>query len=427
MTQTFHPAHAPSRAAEQPTHWIAFILIASVGYLAVLSFLNARGLQTSSAQVAGVEVLLYMACLGVLIRRLPLVTVAWSFALFAWIVLTWLVRQSPDLKSLRDLLIPILFLSLGRQVADVAFADRLLRVIVTLVVVLGLFEALLTTSYSQLFNTFSFYVNLGGIRESAAMFEGQMLTLNGYRPEGIGRTILPFLLGPHRSSSVMMEPVSLGNFGVILLAWGLSKPWPEIRRFPYWLLGAALLITLSDSRFGLTLSVVLIGVRALPLPMVRRLAPLIPFLILAAVLALAFFWPSTGDNLLGRISLSGRAVLNFDGLMLLGLEGPLPNFGDMGFAYVISRFGAPLCLLLILALFTLPIAHPQGERFRILLVLYIFANLAVSGTSVFALKTAGLMWFLLGVLSAAHPGAASAFPAASPARATGLKPMVARP
>lgn len=427
MTQTFHPAHTPSWAAEQPTHWIALILVASVCYLAVLSFLNARGLQTSSAQVAGVEVLLYMACLGVQIRRLPPLTVAWSFALFAWIVLTWLIRQSPDLKSLRDLLIPILFLSLGRQVADVAFADRLLRVIVALVVTLGLFEALLTTSYSQLFNTFSFYVNLGGIRESAAMFEGQMLTLNGYRPEGIGRTILPFLLGPHRSSSVMMEPVSLGNFGVILLAWGLSKPWPEIRRFPYWLLGAALLITLSDSRFGLTLSVVLIGVRALPLPLLRKLAPLIPFLILAAVLGLAFFWPSTGDNLLGRISLSGQAVLNFDGLMLLGLEGPLPNFGDMGFAYVISRFGAPLCLLLILALFTLPMAHPQGERFRILLVLYIFANLAVSGTSVFALKTAGLMWFLLGVLSAAHPGAASAFPAVWPARATRLKPMSVRP
>lgn len=284
-----------------------------------------------------------------------------------------------------------------------AFADRQLKVIVGILVVLGLFEALLTRSYSQLFNTFSFYVNLGGIRESAAMFDGQLLTLNGFRPEGIGRTILPDLLGPHRTSSAMMEPVSLGNFGVILLAWGLSKPWPEIRRFPAWILSAALLIALSDSRFGLTLSFVLVTARLLPLPMLRKLAPFFPFLILAAVLGLAVFWPSTGDHLLGRISLSGNALLNFDSRMLLGLQGPLPNFGDMGFAYVISRFGIPLCLVLILAMFTLPMADLRGERFRILIVLYIFANLAVSGTSVFALKTAGLMWFLFGVLSAARP------------------------
>ncbi|EYC51965.1 polysaccharide polymerase [Hylemonella gracilis str. Niagara R] len=403
MNQPLPSAQTTSEAPDYPARWVAFILIASVCYLAVLSFLNARGLLVSPLLVAGVEALLYLACLSALVRRLPLSTLAFSFAVFSWVMLTWLIRQSPDLKGLRDLLIPILFLSLGRQVADVTFADRQLKTIVTLLVALGLFEALLTTTYSQLFNTFSFYVNLGGIRESAAMFEGQLLTLNGFRPEGIGRTILPSVLGAHRTSSAMMEPVSLGNFGVILLAWGLSKSGAEMRRFPAWLLSAALLIALSDSRLGLTLSVVLIGARMLPLPMLRRFSPFIPFLIFAAVLGLAFFWPSTGDHLLGRISLSGQALLNFDGRMLLGLQGPLPNFGDMGFAYVISRFGIPLCLVLILVMFTLPMGDLRGERFRILIVLYIFANLAVSGTSVFALKTAGLMWFLFGVLSAARP------------------------
>ena len=45
------------------------------------------------------------------------------------------------------------------------------------------------------------------------------------------------------------------------------------------------------------------------------------------------------------------------------------------------------------------------ERFsyygmRALLVLYFFSSLAISGSSMFALKTAGLMWFLLGALAA---------------------------
>lgn len=400
-----HHHHGVRPALPFPAYqanWVTTILVASVCYLAVLSFANARGLHVSPMLVGLVETFVYAACITAQIRRIPLFTVALSFCVFSWVVFTWLVRQSPDLKSLRDLIIPILFVSLGRYVADAKFADKTLKQLIAILVSLGLFEALFTDAYGRLFNTFSFYVNLGGIRESSAMFEGQMLTLNGYRPEGIGRTILPFLLGPHRTSSALMEPVSLGNFGVILLAWALSKSWKEIRGNPVFAIGAAVLITLSDSRLGLVMAFVLVVVRLFPLPILSRLAPAAPFLILGSVVGLAAFLPSTGDNLLGRITRSGTELLHFDWTLIFGIHGPLPNFGDMGFAYIISRFGAPLCIGLVVAIFTLPMADQRGERFRIMLVLYIFGNLAVSGTSVFALKTAGVMWFLLGVLSAAR-------------------------
>jgi putative polymerase len=84
----------------------------------------------------------------------------------------------------------------------------------------------------------------------------------------------------------------------------------------------------------------------------------------------------------------------------------LPDFGDMGFAYVLSRFGAPQLIALLLVLFLVPTASDRAQRFRALLVLYFFCSLAISGTSAFALKTAGLMWFLFGAL-AADPAAAS--------------------
>jgi putative polymerase len=379
------------------------LLVVSVCYLAVLSFLNARGVRASSLSVAGVEALIYLVCLALLMRRLPPVAVAISLFIFSWVVLSWLLRQSTDVKSLRDLVIPILFLSLGRQVADVAFAERALRLILVIMVALGLFETLFTSLYSTLFNTYSFYINMGGIRDGSAAFDGQMLTLNGYRPEGIGRTILPGLLGSHRTSSALMEPVSLGNFSAILMAWGLSKPWNERRDAATFVLGAVLLITLSDSRFGMLVCAAMVALRLLPLPMVRRCAPAIPFVILACVLGVAALVPGTSDDLLGRISRSGRALLQFDVPLLLGVYSPLPNFGDMGFAYVVSRFGAPLTIGLILALFLVPMADERGQRFRVLVVTYMFANFAVSGTSVFALKTAGLLWFLFGVLSAATP------------------------
>ena len=384
--------------------WVATILVASVCYLSVLSFLNARGLHVSAALVGLVEALIFAGCLSIQMPRLPLSTVALSFCVWAWIIFTWLIRQSPDIKSLRDLIIPLLFLSLGRHVADVGFANRCLKLIVGILIAVGLFEVVFTETYASLFNTFSFYVNLGGIDESAAMFKGQMLTLNGYRPEGIGRTILPILLGSHRASSVLMEPVSLGNFAVILLAWALSKPWPEIRKAPWLILSAALLITLCDSRFGLMMSAALIVLRLLPVPMLGRLAPTLPFLILAIVIGLASFISGEGDNLLGRIARSGIELQHFNWALLIGLSGPLPNYGDMGYAYVLSRFGAPLSMALVILLFLIPMANPRGVRFRALLVLYLFGSLAISGTSIFALKTAGLMWFLFGVLSAAPDG-----------------------
>jgi putative polymerase len=381
--------------------WVAVILLLSVGNLPLLAFLNARGIAASSAGVGLAEALAFALCLAVQLRRLPPWTVALALGLVSWIVLTWLVRQRPDIKSVRDLLIPILFISLGRQLADSVFADRCLRWITALVLAVGLFEVLFTDAYGTLFNTFSFYAGLGSIRESAAMFSGQTLTLNGFRPEGVGRTLLPALLGAHRTSSVFLEPVSLGNFAVILLGWNLSRDWKDMPKPALLLVLAALtLIVLSDSRFGMLMAVLLLGYRLLPMPAFRWVAPVYPFAMFGAILGVAWFMPQFSDTLLGRISNSGQSLLAFDASRLLGLDSPLPGYGDMGYAYVLSRFGALQVMGLLLVLFLLPCPAERAQRFRAMVVLYFFSSLAISGTSVFALKTAGLMWFLLGALSA---------------------------
>jgi putative polymerase len=387
-------------AATDARFWVAVILLLAVGNLSMLAFLNARGLPVSSALVALAEALVFGLCLAVQLRRLPPWTLALGLGVISWIVLTWLIRQRPDLKSVRDLLIPILFISLGRQLADSIFAERCLRWVTLVVVVVAVLEALFADAYGTLFNTFSFYANLGSIRESSAMFDGQTLTLNGFRPEGIGRTLLPMLLGAHRTSSVFLEPVSLGNFAVVLLAWNLSRDWKDMTRSTLLVLAAGLLIVLGDSRFGLLMALMLLVYRVLPMPAFRWVAPVFPFVVFAAILGVAWFLPQVSDTLLGRISNSGRSLLAFDSARLLGLDGPLPGYGDMGYAYVLSRFGAPLVIGLVFLLFLIPCSSERGQRFRAMVVLYFFSSLAISGTSVFALKTAGLMWFLLGALTA---------------------------
>jgi putative polymerase len=165
-------------------------------------------------------------------------------------------------------------------------------------------------------------------------------------------------------------------------------------------LAAGLLIVLGDSRFGLLMALMLLVYRVLPMPAFRWAAPVFPFVVFAAILGVAWFLPQVSDTLLGRISNSGRSLLAFDSARLLGLDGPLPGYGDMGYAYVLSRFGAPLVIGLVFLLFLIPCSSERGQRFRAMVVLYFFSSLAISGTSVFALKTAGLMWFLLGALTA---------------------------
>jgi len=389
-----------AEAATESRFWVAVILLLAVCNLPLLAFLNARGIAISSALVGLAEALIFALCLAVQMRRLPPWTLALGLGVISWIVLTWLIRQRPDVKSVRDLLIPILFISLGRQVADSVFAERCLRWAAALVLAVGLLEAMFTDAYGSLFNTFSFYAGLGSIRESAAMFSGQTLTLNGFRPEGIGRTLLSALLGAHRTSSLFLEPVSLGNFAVILLAWSLSRDWKDRAKPMLLVLAALVLIVLSDSRFGMLMAALLLGYRLLPMPAFRWVAPVYPFVMFAAILGVGWLMSQFSDTLLGRIANSGHSLLAFDASRLMGFDAPLPGYGDMGYAYVLSRFGVLQVIGLLLVLFLMPCSSERAERFRAMLVLYFFSSLAISGTSVFALKTAGLMWFLLGALAA---------------------------
>lgn len=377
------------------------LLLSSVTYLSVLSLLNAQGIVPASSMLIGlVEFMIYAGCIYFLRADFPSGAMNLIVALFLLLGVFGVIRGEFDLKGLRDLLIPILFFCLGRNFSDISRADRLLKIILTIVAAFGLFEVVFLDLYSTLFNSFSFYVKTGGFQEESAMFEGQMLALNGFRPEDIGRTLLPMLLGVHRASSLLMEPVSLGNFAVIVLAWGMSKPQADWRNARIFILGACFLIILTDSRFALMMILPMLLLRALPASFSAATAWLMPGICLIITLVVPFLATGESDNLAGRVARSGVELLHFDLPMLFGLAGSLPNFGDMGFAYVISRFGFPLCAVLIFIVNVQPIFTEVAARFRAYLLLYLSAILAISGTSFFALKTAGMLWFLFGALCA---------------------------
>ena len=381
--------------------YATFLLLAVVLHHWILCLLHNKGISVSVARVAMAEMVIYIACVPLLLARLSLrLLVAVFVALGACGLLALFRGGYFDAKAARDLLIPLLFLWAGRSYGQHGRSlDRPLLLIAGLVVLIGLVQAVIPDLYNRVFNTFSYYVSLGGISEGSAQVSGQAVTLNGLRPEGIGRTLLPQVLGAQRVSSVFLEPVSLGNFAVMLLAWGLAKPSAEWRTSLWFLLAAFVCIVLADSRFGFYMSGLMVLLRFTLHGRGHLVAITFPAFGALALLALAAWFPGHGDNLVGRMTVSGQFLAGFDHLSLLGVRDFATNFGDMGYAYVFSRFSLMGAALMWICVFLIPLRDETARRFRTFLAIYVTLILCVSGTSLFALKTAGVLWFAFGALS----------------------------
>lgn len=379
------------------TGTIFAILIASVVYQTVLAFMNTHLFRTSASLVALSEFFIYLACVLMIARHIRLEFVAIVSLVLAYLLLLSIFRNALEIKGFRDVMIPILFYWLGRHVADTHLADRVLKFLVILTLAFGLFELFFLDQYSRVLNIFSYYLSTGTVTVATNFISDSTLNLNGMRPEGIGRTILPSLFSSHRVSSVFLEPVSLGNFSVIIAAWGLSKPRAEYKQALFFVLSAIVLIALSDSRYGLIMVTLLIALRVIVQGRLHTAAIISPFVsILALILIGLFFKGDFGDNVIGRLFWTGDTLLSFNIEKVLGIQGFDIPYGDMGYAYLISRWGILLCIVLWVAIWMIRMPDDRGNRFRAYIALYISLILTVSGTSFFALKTAGVLWFLMG-------------------------------
>jgi len=373
------------------------ILLMAVSYQALLCLMNTFGLRASVTLVGLAEALIMLSCLPFLLRRLSPGLLFIALLAGAYFCIAAIFSGQLNPKTFRDLAIPLCFFWLGYNLGRPELVERALVPIILLVIGLGLFEMTMLDTYTRFFDIFNYYVSTGILKPITEFVRESKLQLNGTRPEGIGRTLLPWLLGNHRVSSVFLEPVSLGNFATILAAWGLSYDARDWRKGLFFVGSAVVMIILCDSRFALLLLPLMLAVRLLR-GAALNLTILAPFVAISLVLLTgALTTEYGGDNLVGRVALSGWALLDFDLDMLFALTTP-PYFGDMGYAYLLAGFGLPISLLLWFSLWLKPVPDDRSRRFRALASCYIALILAVSGTSLFAFKTSALLWCMLGCL-----------------------------
>lgn len=394
-------APATSRRAVAPD-WraraLSAVVIGAILFNFALCFVNTNLFRTGAGIVIGCEMALIGATLALLAGR--------NFDLFvilgvyvAYTLFLAALQGSFDPKPARDLMIPVIFYFAARELGSREDGDRLVQAAVWIVLVVGLFEYGFLKQFVRFFDILGYYVSRGTVQAAAAEMSGDRLFASGMRYEG--RTLLP-MLGEHRVSSVFLEPVSVGNFGAICFSWIVLRDWGRPLRMFARLLPVVAIFVLADARFGLAVSLLSIMAFALAGLTGRVLLAAAPFAMIVTLAWIGYSWPDVAwDNTLrGRVLLGGQFLSKLD---LSDIFALVPNFSftaDSGYAYTLVKIGlagfAGMWLLFALA----PARDDISWRYRVFVAVYVTLLLVISN-SIYSIKTAALLWYLVGALDAA--------------------------
>lgn len=409
------PAHTKAGIAR------AGLVLTAILFNAVLCFISTvGGIHFSNVTIVLCEALILMAGLYLVRTRISGFSIRIAIVVVTMMLAMKLLNSGLDLKLLHDLSIPYIFFELG-TLATVRQGNRLVWAIMAIVLALGSFEVSMPVEFGKLFDVWSYYVDKG-VLTTAINYGNSTSFISGVRAGQEARSFFPSLLGPQRFSSVFLEPVSMGNFSVIVFAWCLSVRQSEWWKNMILILAAAICAILSDSRFAFVCWFLMLGLRYTPLYRSRFVLFCIPagamlaLLITGSLHQLPDIKPYImSDTFPGRLLFSGR-LLNYWGWpQWFGLAKSPIYTDDTGYAYVINNMGLPLALgVLGLMVMKMP-ATREAASMKAMIIVYMATSLCI-GANMFTIKTAALVWFLYGAASvmSATPKRDTATPANAP-------------
>lgn len=311
-----------------------------------------------------------------------------------WLLLS-ILRQNADPKFFRDVAIIPLFIILGMASCNGEGLHRRLFWLHIVILGFALWEAFAVTSFVRVFSIADYFASTRGSNTLAWSVDSGLF-LSSVRPE---ERFLFADLPIHRLSSVFLEPVSLGNYVVIATIWlaGFWKQIPAWMRLPA-VLATLLLLVGSDSRMATVTCVAIL----LALPFKRLIFPLAPALTAPLVIAAMTFlaWAldlkSGLDDFGGRIAHAVEVLGDFRLEEYAGLSlAPLNGSEDAGFAYIIMTQSLVVAAILWACLFVRKLRSVDSRYVHLAIALYVALNLTVSW-SLFSIKTAAIVWVLLG-------------------------------
>ncbi|PXA94645.1 hypothetical protein DMC47_20440 [Nostoc sp. 3335mG] len=332
-----------------------------------------------------------------------------------------LVFERPMIEGFRNVLIIAAFTVLG-----IRYDEKMLRIAFALscLIALGvlLIEINNVETYAAIFRPADYLSKTRGYAIKEFMEEtGLAIGTIAYS----SRFSFGLYDGP-RTSSIFLEQVSINCFSIVLMVY-LCTMWQRlsIAERVLTLATVVLIVVTNNARMSSILApLFLFGYWIFPrLP--RYWQALIPVVSLAVTFLLFAFLPlRAGDDLLGRIGTTYRVLtsLSADDI-LLGSPEWIPRTGDTGYGFVIASMGL-IGGLMYWAYLTIIVPQTSAIARRAVwgASLYIYIWLLIGGTGTFSMKSAPLLWLLLGYCRATYPSASGMFGRDQSAEAHRLSP-----
>ncbi|WP_412064431.1 hypothetical protein [Rhizobium sp. SYY.PMSO] len=409
-----------SSGEKQPINFVILtISLLAVCYNCILAFINHNITPLTPNAVVLCEVLLQIASFSYLLTKgIYEEDIAPLFYLLLTIVLTIFVmaiNKQAYIDHLRNVMIIFAFSIMGR-LANERTVKLTFKISCLIVLAVLICEIVSVKEYVALFHPAEYFQNTRGVPPATYSDLGLFRGALGFE----GR--FSFGLIDHRSSSIFLEQVSLANFCGVMVLYLISFS-NRLKLFDRLLfLSTVILILLTnDTRTMLIFSLICVaGYFIYPwLPKALDLLTM-PVIIVAGFVIHALKPTVTGDNFVGRINGTVKAFLGMDLQSTIGLQlDQVGIFFDSGYVYII--YGATIFGLILFWLYAS--LYPGGEtvnqrRLGHALSLFLFLNLMIGSTAIFSMKTAGLVWLLVGFLKF-HDGAQAKQPAKLALVATG--------
>lgn len=387
--------------SEKQNKAAVLIVIFSVIYNAILAALAARDVYVGYATVASVEIALIFLCFslclstGLSFTDVKPISLVWFVALLA--LLLSIKFETFFVASIRNFLIIAAFCMLGqrmdeRHVRLAFFATSLVALAVLI------WEISFLESYARFFSPAHYYELTRGTPSSE--YDSSGLSVGTVTFEG--RFSFGIFSG-RRTSSIFLEQVGINAYAIVCMAF-LNALWSRLsfKERALQIITIALIVTSNNARMASLMCLFMpMGYFIFPLLSRFWIIP-IPFLIISGIFLLSpMLLEAEYDDLLGRLAVTYR-LLNVVQVSDLLFGNPLlvSRAYDTGYGYVIASVG----FFGGMAFLSYLISYPRFNNFEQRrgswsVAIYILLWLTVGGTGVFSIKTASLMWMLVGMIS----------------------------
>lgn len=378
---------------------ILAVSVLGVTYNAILAFINHNLMPLTPAYVVLSEILLLTFSFAFLLRKglfeEDMAPLGYLVATILLTIYVMAINRAAYIDHLRNVLIIFAFVVMGRW-TNVRTLKLTFKVCCLVVLAVLVCEIVSTPAYVALLHPAEYFQNTRGVPPATYSNSGLFRGALGFE----GR--FSFGLIDHRSSSIFLEQVSLANFcGVIviyLISFGNRLTLSDRLIF---MATVVLILVTNDTRTMLIFTVVS-AVGYVVYPWIPKICDflMMPMIVVVGFVIHAFRPDAHEDDFVGRISGTVRNILDMDLAAALGLElDKATTFVDSGYVYI--TYGATIFGLILFWLFVsfYPAGRtPNQKRLCHALSLFMFLNLMIGSTAIFSMKTAGILWLLVGFL-----------------------------